>query len=151
PMLPLARPGLVWLEGLMIVRDAQGRERLVGTYTRGGKKQPVEGRGVAGFDDDAQGFRVLGRHPPEGGHRSSHPVRVVEGSRAWWYLYPTYRVPDDWNAVQNARAYEAYVCNAKGCAWKPGAPFVDGAEEERKLVASGKLPAALMRFPFIDV
>jgi hypothetical protein len=151
PMLPLDRPGLVWLEGLMIVRDPQRRERLVATYTRVNKRKPVEERGVAVFDDDAGVFRVLAQHPPDRGHRSSHPVRVVEGGRAWWYLYPNYRVPDDWDAIQDARTYEAYACDARGCAWKQGAPFVDGAEEERKLVASGKLPAEAARFPFIDV
>ena len=103
------------------------------------------------FDDSAKVFRVLAQHPPDRGHRSSHPVRVVEGGRAWWYLYPDYRVPDDWSAIQNAGAYEAYACDAKECAWKPGAPFVDGAEEERKLIAGGKLPAEAARFPFVDV
>jgi hypothetical protein len=96
-------------------------------------------------------FRVLAQHPPQRGHRSSHPVRVAGGARAWWYLYPNYRVPDDWRAIQDARSYEAYVCDAAGCAWKPGAPFIDGAEEERKLIAGGKLPAEAARFPFIDV
>jgi hypothetical protein len=151
PMLPLDRPGPVWLEGLMIVRDPQGRDRLVATYTRVNKTNAVEERGVALFDDNAQVFRVLAQHPPDRGHRSSHPVRVEEGGRAWWYLYPNYRVLDDWNAIQNARAYEGYTCDAKGCAWKPGAGFVDGAEEERKLMAGGKLPAEAMRFPLIDV
>ena len=151
PMLPLDRPGPVWLEGLMIVRDPKGRERLVGTYTRTSKKKPVEERGIAVFDDDAQVFRVLAQHPPDREHRSSHPVRVAEHGRAWWYLYPNYRVPDDWNAIQNADAYEAYACDGKDCTWKAGAPFVDGAEEEQKLIASGKLAVEAMRFPFIDV
>jgi len=151
PMLPLDRPGLVWLEGLMIVRDPEGRERLVATYTRVGKRKPVEERGVAVFDDSAQVFRVLAQHPPDRGNRSSHPVRVVEGGRAWWYLYPNYRVPDDWSAIQDAGAYEAYACDAKGCAWKPGAPFIDGAKDERKLIAEGKLRVEDARFPFVDV
>ena len=151
PMLPLDRPGLVWLEGLMIVHDPQGRERLAATYTRVGKRKPVEERGVAVFDDNAQVFRVLAQHPPDRGHRSSHPVRVVEGGRAWWYLYPNYRVADEWSAIQEAGAYEAYACDSAGCAWKPGAPFIDGAEEERKLIAAGKLPAETARFPFVDV
>jgi hypothetical protein len=150
-MLPLQQRGLVWLEGLMIVRDPQDRERMVATYTRVGKRKPVEERGVAVFDDSAQVFRVLAQHPPDRGHRSSHPVRVMEGGRAWWYLYPNYRVPDDWSAIQDAGAYESYTCDAKSCAWRRGAPFIDGADEERKLIASGKLRAEAARFPFIDV
>ncbi len=151
PMLPLDRPGLVWLEGLMIVRDPQGRDRLVATYTRVDKKKPVEERGVAVFDDKNGVFRPLAQHPPDREHRSSHPVRVEEGGRAFWYLYPNYRVPDNWRAIQDALAYESYACDETGCGWKPGLPFVDGAEEERKLIASGKLAPKAAQFPFIDV
>lgn len=151
PMLPLEGPGLVWLEGLMIVRDPQGRDRLVATYTRVDKAKPVEERGVAVFDDRTGVFRPLAQHPPDRGHRSSHPVRVTEGSRAWWYLYPNYRVPDSWSAIQDAHAYESYTCDVGGCGWKAGLPFVDGAEEERKLIARGKLAPEAARFRFIDV
>jgi hypothetical protein len=149
PMFPLDRPGLVWLEGLMIVRDPQGAERLVATYTRTGKQKSIEERGVAVFDDAAGIFRVLAQHAADRGHRSSHPFRFVAGGRTYWYLYPTYRVPDEWKAIQNQGAYEAYVCDAKECTWRAGAPFVD--EDERKLVASGKLRREAMRFPFVDV
>src|SRR5262245_56008630 len=151
PMLPLDRPGLVWLEGLMIVRYPEGRRRLVATYTRVAKKEPVEERGVAAFDDASNVFRVLAQLPPDRAHRSSHPVRVVEGTRAWWYLYANYRVPDDWNAIQNSRAYETYVCDTLGCAWRPGAQFRDAADEERKLVKDGRLPSGARHFHFIDV
>ena len=78
-------------------------------------------------------------------------MRVVENGRAWWYLYPNYRVPDAWTAIQDAGAYEGYACEANTCGWKPGAPFVDGADAERKLIADGKLRAEEARFPFIDV
>jgi len=153
-MLPIDRPVLMWLEGLMLVRDPSGRERLVATYTGVNKAKPVEERGVAVFDDEAKVFRVLAQHPPTRGHRSSHPIRVMDGGRAYWYLYPNYRVPDDWKAIQDSGAYEAFLCEkaqqAIRCAWKPGAPFLDDPDEQ-KLIERGLLPREAALFPFIDM
>ena len=127
-MFPMDQPGPVWLEGLMTVRDPAGRERLLATYTRVKDLATMAERGIALFDDTAGEFRVLARFESRRGHRSSHPVRVVSGGKAWWYLYPTYRVPDDWNAVQREGAYEAYVCEGAECAWKAGGRFVPTGE-----------------------
>jgi len=120
-MFPLDRPGPVWVEGLMTVRDPAGRERLIATYTRVKDLSTMAERGVAVFDDAANEFRVLAQFAGKRGHRSSHPVRVVENGKAWWYLYPTYRVPDAWDAVQSEAAYEAWVCEGAECRWEAGA------------------------------
>jgi len=95
----------------------------VATYTRVKDLATMAERGVAVFDDQSKEFRVLAQFAGKRGHRSSHPVRIVEDGKAWWYLYPTYRVPDDWNAVQREDAYEAYVCEGERCTWKAGAPL----------------------------
>lgn len=153
-MFPLDRPLLVWLEGLMLVRDPSGQIRLVATYTGVGHAKPVEERGVAVFDDAAKMFRALAQLPPTRGHRASHPFRVMDNGRAYWYLYPNYRVPDDWQSIQDARAYEAFVCakteEKVHCSWKSGAPFVDDVEEQ-KLIEKGALAPKAALFPFIDV
>jgi hypothetical protein len=153
-MFPIDRPVLVWLEGLMLVRDPSGRERLVATYTGVNKAKPVEERGVAVFDDEAKVFRVLAQHPPTRGHSSSHPIRVMDSGRAYWYLYPNYRVPDDWKPIQDSGAYEAFLCgkaeHAIRCTWKPGAPFLDDPDEQ-KLIERGLLPREAALFPFIDM
>jgi hypothetical protein len=153
-MLPVDRPGLVWVEGLMRVRDPSGRERLVATYTRQRKVGTADERGVAVFDDGAGIFGVLAQLPSTRAHRSSHPVRVVDRGRSYWYLYPTYRVPDDWNAIQDSHAYEAYTCNKAAeelqCGWKPGADFLDSPDEQ-KLIEKGQLPAAAALFALIDI
>jgi hypothetical protein len=106
-MLPLDRRGLVWIEGMFTVNDATGRPRLIATYTRQNGLKPPDERGVAVFDDAAGIFRVLtDRLPKERYHKSSHPRRIVVDGKAWWYLYPHERVPDEWNAIQNPAAYE---------------------------------------------
>jgi hypothetical protein len=102
PMLPLPRKGLVWIEGLLTTRDPSGRERLVATYTRQQQLGKADERGVAVFDDARQQFVVL-KHWSGAGreHVSSHPARVMDNGRAYWYLYPNLRVPDDWHAIQD--------------------------------------------------
>lgn len=107
-MLPLPCKGLVWIEGMLTTKDPSGHERLLATYTLQQGLKPAEERGVAVFDHDKEQFVVLKHWPGDGKrfHRSSHPVRVVDEGRAYWYLYPDLRVPDDWNAIQDPAKWE---------------------------------------------
>jgi hypothetical protein len=102
-MLPLPDKGLVWIEGLFTVRDPQGHERLLATYSRqDGLKKPDE-CGVALYEDAKQVFEVWQRTPcQKESHYSSHPIRF-EG---YWYLYPWLRVPDQWDAVRDPTKWE---------------------------------------------
>ena len=102
PMLPLPRHGLVWIEGLIPMKDASGAERLVATYTRqNGLKFPDE-CGLALFDDNAQVFKPWIEMPCTKQHVSSHPFLY----NGYWYLYPSLRVRNDWNAIQDHRQWE---------------------------------------------
>ena len=102
PMLPLTRQGLVWIEGLIPVRDASGNERLVATYTRqDGLKFPDE-CGLALFDDNAQVFKPWIEMPCTKQHVSSHPFL----HNGYWYLYPSLRVRNDWKAIQDHKQWE---------------------------------------------
>ena len=102
PMLPLPRHGLVWSEGLIPMKDASGAERLVATYTRqNGLKFPDE-CGLALFDDNAQVFKPWIEMPCTKQHVSSHPFLY----NGYWYLYPSLRVRNDWNAIQDHRQWE---------------------------------------------
>jgi hypothetical protein len=115
-MLKLPRPGLVWLEGLFTVSDDTGRERLVATYTRQQGLKPPDERGVAVFNDDRKEFEVLAQLPWRRSHVSSHPYRVSEQGKRYWYLYPNHRLPEDWKSIQNPRAWESLANGA----WKRG-------------------------------
>jgi len=102
PMLPLPRKGLVWIEGLITLKDPNGVERLVATYTRqDGLKPPLE-CGAAVFDDRKEQFEPWFQYKCEKGHVSSHPFR----HDGYWYLYPSLRVPDDWQAFQDVTKWE---------------------------------------------
>jgi hypothetical protein len=102
PMLVLPGKGLVWIEGLVTMKDSRGHERLIATYTRqDGLKFPDE-CGLALFHDDVQVFEPWVQHPCTKGHVSSHPF-VHDG---YWYLYPSLRVLNDWNAIQDRQRWE---------------------------------------------
>ena len=101
-MLPLPRPGLVWIEGLIPMKDPTGKERLIATYTRqDGLRFPDE-CGLALFNDEKQLFEPWLQRSCTKAHVSSHPF-LHDG---YWYLYPTLRVPNDWNAIQDPLRWE---------------------------------------------
>jgi len=102
PMLPLPRKGLVWIEGLITLKDPNGEERLVATYTRqDGLKPPLE-CGAALFNDAKEQFEPWFQYTCEKGHYSSHPFK----RDGYWYLYPSLRVPDNWQAFQDVSKWE---------------------------------------------
>jgi hypothetical protein len=154
PMLPMDMP-LSWVESLMVIRDPAGVERLVATWARVGENLEPEERGVAVFDDSLGVLKTIAAMPADRKAHSSHPVRVVHGDRAWWYLYPHRRVPDDWYAVQDPGAYESYTCPPPGgapqCSWKRGTSFIETADEEQRAIREGRLHPDAAHFALVDV
>ena len=167
-MLPLERPGLVWIQGLFTVRDEQGPERLLATYTRQDGLVPPSERGIAVLDDVAKQFHVLAQLPLMGSHISSHPFPVTVQGKDYWYLLPHQRVPDEWRAIIDPMSYESYTClepsarfdSAKPrlerrpsgellCGWKPNTDWI-GADEERELIARGLMKREEAQFPLLD-
>jgi hypothetical protein len=167
-MLPLPRPGLVWIEGLFTVRDDSGRERLVATYTRQPGLAPATERGIAVFDDAAGQFRVLAQLPVRRGHTSSHPFQVAENGVSYWYLFANQRVRNDWKALTDPNAYESYTCLQPGTTfdaknppldrrpdgsliwgWKPDTDRLD-ANGERTLIARGLMKKEESLFAELD-
>jgi hypothetical protein len=167
-MLPLPRPGIVWIEGLFTVKDQTGRERLVATYTRQPGLEPPTERGVAVFDDDAGEFRVLAQLPLRRRHTSSHPFQVTERGVTYWYLFPHQRVRDDWKALTDPNSWESYTCLEPGAnfddqdprferrtdgtlkwGWKPDTDRIE-ADEERRLIVRGLMKKEEGFFALLD-
>ena len=102
PMLPLPGKGLVWIEGLVPMKDPSGEERLIATYTRqDGLKLPDE-CGLALFDDALEMFKPWVQMPCRRNHYSSHPFLHDD----YWYFYPSLRVPNNWSAIQDSTQWE---------------------------------------------
>jgi len=72
-MCPIPGPGLVWIEGLMTVKDELGRERLLATYVRPRQTPETSEKGLAIFNDERQVFEPYVRYPGPADHRG--PVR----------------------------------------------------------------------------
>ncbi len=101
-MLPIPGKGLVWIEGLIVIKDPSGEERLIATYTRqDGLKFPHE-CGLALFDDDLEIFKAWLQMPCVRNHYSSHPFLHDD----YWYFYPWLRVPNNWDAIQDSTQWE---------------------------------------------
>lgn len=101
-MLPLPSEGLVWIEGLIPMKDLHGQDRLIATYTRQDGLQFPDECGLALFDDVRQVFKPWVQMPCRSAHISSHPF-LHDG---YWYLYPSLRVLNDWNAIQDSAQWE---------------------------------------------
>jgi hypothetical protein len=143
PMLPLPRPGLVWIQGLFTVRDLEGAERLLATYTRQQGLVPPDECGVARYNDAKELFEPWLETPCTGAHASSHPFRHTDHGREYWYLYPLQRVPNEWGAIADLKRWETF--NPETHTWQSGKAKFD-RRDRRSFpltdVATGKASGA---------
>jgi hypothetical protein len=114
PMCPMKEPGLVWLDGLITVKDNDGRQRMVADFTRLEDLDKVLERGLVVFNDATETFEPLVRSGVEflpysaAGHAFSIDV---EGREYYYYAAPfplavCMRVRADWDDVIDANCYE---------------------------------------------
>ncbi len=113
-MCPLKEPGMVWLDGLLTVRDNEGRERMVAIYARMKSLGEAYGRGLVVFNDATELFEPLVRssvdflpYPAAG-----HAVRVNANGQEYYYFATQFplavrmRVRAKWNDVIDPNHYE---------------------------------------------
>lgn len=145
-MAPFPEKGLIWIEGLLSVKDDAGRERLVTHYARMKDLGTRLEHGLALFSDASGRFeRLRALDAAEWRHPSGHPVRVKDTGREWFYFADpccTVRAPATFDGITNAAAYQAFARNDNGDrAWRgDGKPF--GPDEERALIKEGKVAAS---------
>jgi hypothetical protein len=174
PMCPIAGPGVVWIDGVLTVRDATGRERLVCHYDRRkGLGESLE-HGLALYNDQAEVFEKHVEFELAERWRCprGHPTRVTQNG-AEYFLFPapfaTVRVKAELSQLVKPASYEAFTCLVPGAkydkaksqverdaagklvyAWKPGTAPISQAPE-RELVAAGKIKPDEARFQVRDV
>lgn len=172
-MAPLAGEGIVWLDGLLVVPDETGRERLVAHYSRMKDLGKRLEHGLVLWNDERAEFEKTRELPPAENWRcpQGHPVRVTENGREYFYsLLPdrAVRVAAELAAVLDPARYEAFTCSAPKSAtaggtnqlgrdadgrlawsWRTDAEPMSQAAEKR-LLETGALPAADARFQFRD-
>jgi hypothetical protein len=114
PMSPLKEPGLVWLDGLLTVKDKQGRQRMVAKFARLKGLDELLERGLVVFNDATQLFEPLVRSDVEflPYSASGHAFSVdVDGQKYYYFATPfplavRMRVKAQWDDIIDANRYE---------------------------------------------
>lgn len=114
-MAPLNEPGLVWLDGLITVKDRQGHERMVAKYARLKDLGTVLERGLMVFNDATNTFEAIVRPGLEflPYRNTGHAFSVtVKGQPYYYFTSPSpmgarLRVRARWEDVIDANQYEA--------------------------------------------
>jgi hypothetical protein len=110
-MVPFKEPGMIWLDGLLVLPDEQGRERLVAHYSRMKSLDERLEHGLVVFNDEKQEFEKLAQFDLANTWQCprAHPVKTRNGGRDYFYFptpWPEVRVPATWQAIQNPASYE---------------------------------------------
>lgn len=168
PMCTDPPQGMRWIEGLMIVADPSGRERLVARYAVMRDLGYANEWVLGAFDPERGRFDAVARYDVHTGHTSAHPFRVREGTNDYWYVFPTLRVANRWQSITNPAAYESFTCLEfagsssqpavveKGSGgkpihrWRSGfAPFIPDAQDEA--VRKGQIDRAENWHCLVDI
>ena len=134
------REGVVWIQGVSVVRDDRGEPRMVCQYSRRrGLSEPLE-QGHMVWNDARELFEVLETLPLEETWRqiAGHPVLVEDGGQPYLYFgnpFLVTRVPATLSALQDRESYESWTCVRQTAGREVGA----GREEELERDASGRL------------
>jgi hypothetical protein len=159
-MMPLPeRPqGVIWIDGVCVVPDEKGTEKLVAHYSRRkGLAEQLE-QGIAVFDDDKALFVAAKDLPLTETWRfpHGHPEVVTQSGEKWLLSGNpalTVRVPAKYEAVLDPKQYESLTCAGQEAQagskpvwrWQAALPPM-GSDAEVKLVKAGKLKAEQARF-----
>jgi hypothetical protein len=166
-MMPLPeRPeGVIWIEPVFSLKDSDGKEHLLGTYSRRkGLADELE-HGIARYNDDKNQFEVLKVLPLEEKWRFPviGPVISFEDQGKRWLYFgspsPSVRVPATLEAILDSRQYEAFTCRRNGSSseieldseqkpvwrWQKSLPPTD-SEQEMKWIRNKKLNPENSRF-----
>jgi hypothetical protein len=162
-MAPMDGEGVVWLYGVTVVPDPDGRERMLAYFQRRRGLGAVLENGFVVYDDGKDQFEKLKTVPADPPlFPTGYPSRVrADGGVEYVYFtapYPSVRVKADWASYTDLSAYEGYTCLKAGTryggadraqldrdadgklrwAWKRGTPPL-GAKEQQELVDAGKM------------
>ncbi len=155
-MLPDDQPGVVWLFGLLVVKDEQGQQVLLAHYSRHLKLGEMVEHGLARYDDRQQVFLKTKTFDDLSTWRYPHgnAVRVQDGPGEWFCFcepFPTVRVPASVEAIHDPAAWQAFAWSdaKQDYEWQTSVPPDNQAGEAARLKA-GKQPVATTRFQLRD-
>jgi hypothetical protein len=114
PMSPMKEPGLVWLDGLLTVKDNDGRQRMAAEFARLKDLDEILERGLVVFNDQTESFEPFVRLGVQFLPYSSagHAFSVdVDGREYYYFAVPfplavRMRVRAEWGDVIDPNCYE---------------------------------------------
>jgi len=115
-MCPLDKgPGVVWIDGVIVVPDAKGRDRMVAHYARMKSLEKMLEHGIAVWADEKEIFERVKPLPLTERWRfpHGHPFHLRQGDREYVYCgnpFALVRVPARYEALLDPEAYEAWTC-----------------------------------------
>jgi hypothetical protein len=162
--------GPTWIDGLTVLNDADGRERLFAHFVK--IRPPLETyrSGLCEFDLDEERFNEiaeLDKDDPR--HPTGHPFRVIEDDNEYVYFadpFPYLRVRATVEAYCDPEQYESYTCLKAGAdgqnpevvrdvsgkpeyAWRrDGVPM--SSREARRLARNGSLKQDELAYQLYD-
>ena len=157
-MCPMPGQGPTWVDGVTVVPDANGRERMLTHYVKVKPPLSIYESGLAEYDDAEEKFVHRATYP-EGTavHPAGHALRVKDGDQDFIYYakpYPLIRVPATAEAVRDLAQFQTWTYYPAGnptaveperdaqgklvLGWKKAARPLD-SKEEQALVKSSKL------------
>ena len=164
---------MVWIDGLAVVSDASGAERMTAHYSQMKSLSKRIGHGLAVWNDKKAVFESAGEFALDEKWRipTGHPIRLTEEKRQWLVFnkpWPVVRVAARLAALGDSKKYEAFTCLKPGSryargeskvhrdaggkvvwAWKADTDPIQQAEE-KQLIAAGLLKASEARFQLRD-
>ena len=168
---PMPGPGPTWTTGLMVLRDASGKEQMFAGYAKIKNMLDVYERGLMVWDDAANEFRKVVAFPKDvRAHPTGTHIPAVDRRTA---TTSTSATPPHWcesrptrNRCADPSAYEVFGCtdpqsDAKNptierdsagrpkYSWRSGRAF-GGADGDGKLVKSGMLKPDEVALPLRD-
>lgn len=115
----------IWLDGVLVLKDAGGAQRLVGKASVMKSLRETVARRLVVFNDDKRQFDLLKDIPLDAPlYPESHPLHVDVDGVAYVYCgndFPNVRFKADWESLQDFSSYEAFTCLAPGSRARAGA------------------------------
>ena len=171
PMVP--GNNLRWADGFMVLKDGEGKERLIAKCEMLKSLSEPLGRKLIVYNDEKDLFddlKALDRNEPL--CPQGHPFRYTDGGMEYFYFpapYPMLRVKADWESIKTPAAYEGFTCLAPGArytknqtrldrgdggvlnwAWKKNTPPLS-FEQQTDLIKSGQIKPEEVWYRLRDV
>jgi hypothetical protein len=140
------QPGPIWCDGMTIVPDQSGRERLLCHFARMKSLGEMYEQGFALYNDEKEVFEPIKRFPLDATlYMRGNPVRYKDADGDYWYFatpFPLVRCRVDYDSLLDPAKYEAYTCLEPGARYDAANPRVQ--RENEKLVYTWKRDTGLV-------